>query len=125
MARRGHVRSLTMPGEDGRIRHIGAWHERASSAGLSLEREAAFAARWEAECDRGALQELFLRGAAMPGGDLEAENALLQVNQRDASVAATVIQWLGTHAGFAFLQSALDQCGYELSAKPVQDDPNH
>lgn len=36
---------------------------------------------------------------------------------RDAQVAETVIQWLGTNCGQAFLVSAMDKCGYEIKQK--------
>jgi uncharacterized membrane protein len=39
------------------------------------------------------------------------------VEKREAEVAATVIQWLGTNVGFGFLRRALEECGYEVVEK--------
>lgn len=36
------------------------------------------------------------------------------INQRDATIAATVVQWLGTNCGFCFLEKVLRRCGYRL-----------
>lgn len=43
---------------------------------------------------------------------------MLPMSQRDATLAATLIQWLGTKVGFCFLESALGRCGY----KSVRED---
>lgn len=37
---------------------------------------------------------------------------------RDAQVAATVIQWLGSQVGFNFLEEAMAASGYTIVAKP-------
>jgi hypothetical protein len=37
------------------------------------------------------------------------------VTARDAQVAATVIQWLGSGVGFDFLSEALESAGYKVS----------
>jgi hypothetical protein len=37
---------------------------------------------------------------------------------RDAQVAATVIQWLGSQVGFHFLEEAMTAAGYAIIAKP-------
>jgi hypothetical protein len=34
--------------------------------------------------------------------------------QRDARVAATVIQWLGTAVGYSFLKKCLEEAGFEI-----------
>lgn len=39
---------------------------------------------------------------------------LLPMTQRDATIAATLVQWLGTNVGFCFLEQALRRCGYEI-----------
>lgn len=36
------------------------------------------------------------------------------VTKREAEVAATVIQWLGTNVGFCWLETVLKSCGYSL-----------
>lgn len=38
-------------------------------------------------------------------------------SQRDAVVAATVVQWLGTSVGFDFLEKTLAQAGYKIQEK--------
>lgn len=68
-------------------------------------REKAFAAKWEHE-------------NPMPGqfGHQPFLNALVpDCTQRDAQVAATVIQWLGSEVGFNFLQEALEVAGYQIT----------
>lgn len=34
---------------------------------------------------------------------------------RDAQVAATIIQWLGSNVGFSFLHDALSRAGYRIT----------
>lgn len=65
------------------------------------QRERAFSQAWEALNSRPLstpLVSTLLDGA----------------NQAQASAAATVIQWLGSEVGFAFLTEALESAGYEL-----------
>lgn len=38
-------------------------------------------------------------------------------SQRDATVAATVIQWLGSPVGWSFLRETVEKCGYDLVRK--------
>lgn len=64
--------------------------------------ERAFAQDWEsANIVRPCLQEIL-------------DPALGHVTRRDRYVAATVIQWLGTNVGYAFLFQALHKGGYYL-----------
>lgn len=45
-------------------------------------------------------------------------NALVpDCTQRDAQVAATVIQWLGSEVGFNFLKEALGSVGYDITER--------
>ncbi len=37
--------------------------------------------------------------------------------KREAQIAATIFQWLGTNVGHAFLTSALDKAGYKIVEK--------
>lgn len=70
-------------------------------------REKALAAKWEIE-------------NPVPGqfGPQPILNALVpDCTQRDAEVAATVIQWLGSEVGFNFLQEALEPLGYEITER--------
>lgn len=42
------------------------------------------------------------------------EEPFVPITQRDATVAATAIQWLGTNVGFSYLETALRDAGYKL-----------
>lgn len=70
-------------------------------------RERALAKKWEAE-------------NPTPGqfGHQPILNALIpDCTQRDAQVAATVVQWIGSEIGFQFLQEALESVGYQITEK--------
>ena len=41
--------------------------------------------------------------------------------ERDAQVAATVIQWLGSPVGFCWLVETLEKAGYTLSQEPADE----
>lgn len=70
-------------------------------------REKALAAAWEAENPApGSLGHQPILNALVP-----------DCTQRDAQVAATVVQWLGSDVGFDFLQEALGKCGYEIAER--------
>lgn len=80
--------------------------------------EAAFAQEWLRinEAQPGLLETLLEAGECSPAHS----------PQRDAAVAATVIQWLGTNVGFGFLRSVLGEHGrYKLigSGGRVPPDP--
>ena len=84
-------------------------------------REEAFAAYWEEENQRrrwlnfgfGILQDLMIKRA--PVFSIFARVTWrLVINNRDAAICATVVQWLGTNVGMAFLETALKRCGYRL-----------
>lgn len=38
----------------------------------------------------------------------------VSITVKDRFVAATIIQWLGSNCGLAFLRSALNKCGYDM-----------
>jgi hypothetical protein len=42
------------------------------------------------------------------------------ITERDRIITATVIQWLGSNVGLAFLQESLRRCGYDVVKR---DDP--
>ena len=42
-------------------------------------------------------------------------------SQRDATVAATVVQWLGTNVGFCWLEETLTKAGYRVELKAQRD----
>jgi hypothetical protein len=86
------------------IQHVGYRAERVMWPSRDLER--AFAFRWlERNASDLTNLSLLLDGA---------EDEWRPVTQRDARVAATVIQWLGTNCGFNFLLETLRQTGYEV-----------
>lgn len=73
--------------------HTGLKAYRLGDDGPSSAREKAFAEQWQQEQNHDLLAYL-----------LGEPNHKGEVSERDAQVAATVIQWLGTHVGQAFLQ---------------------
>jgi hypothetical protein len=42
------------------------------------------------------------------------------ITERDRNIAATLIQWLGSNVGMAFLHESLRRCGYDVAKR---DDP--
>lgn len=73
--------------------HTGLKAYRLGDDGPSSAREKAFAEQWQQEQDHDLLA--YLLGEANHKGE---------VSERDAQVAATVIQWLGTSVGQAFVE---------------------
>jgi len=45
------------------------------------------------------------------------------IHQRDATIAATIVQWLGTNCGFAFLCEALKADGWDIRPVPGRQTP--
>lgn len=99
-----------------KLRHVSNEVDRC--AFNTLER--IFSEHWQREArPRGAvnsglglLQELFIRNKGV--GIFQHKTFDLLIGQRDATVAATVIQWLGTNCGFGFLSGVLRECGYDI-----------
>jgi hypothetical protein len=93
-------------------------------------REAAFVAEWEKENEpltgigtRGVLQALMVLEEPKPRRGywrclgplyLHWRRVPFIIRRRDAVIAATVIQWLGSNIGMDFLACALRRCGYEI-----------
>jgi hypothetical protein len=73
--------------------HTGLKAYRLGDDGPSSVREKAFAEQWQQEQNHDLLA--YLLGEA---------NLKAEVSERDAQVAATIIQWLGTSVGQSFLQ---------------------
>lgn len=73
--------------------HVGLNAHRLTDDGLSTDREKAFAEQWQAEQEQHLLAYL-----------LGENNQRGLVSDRDAAVAATVIQWLGSNVGNGFLE---------------------
>ena len=44
--------------------------------------------------------------------------AVTVINGRDRMIMATVVQWLGTNVGFAFLSDCLNKAGYAITRLP-------
>ena len=69
-------------------RHTGIHEHRIAESPL----EASIARRWRQDCERGLLDHILSCGGTA------------DVSLRDEAVAATVIQWLGSHVGQSFLR---------------------
>ena len=70
------------------MRHIGIHEHRLADNPL----EAKFAKRWRENCERGQLEQIL---------------SVTTVSDRDETVAATVIQWLGSPVGLSFVKAVL------------------
>lgn len=97
------------------VRHIGFRVERCRHGLL----ERVFAEKWLAENAQhrhsgGVLQTLFLRPDST---GRHYRPARLFINRRDAFVAATVVQWLGTNVGYGFLTDCLKRAGLVILDK--------
>jgi hypothetical protein len=104
------------------------WHDRETY----INRERVFAEEWEKDNPKRyegvsrTLECLFAvptpeghRGAwlsSLSGDGLYMRKAFgwRAPSYRDRVVAATVVQWLGTNVGFAFLETCLRKCGYTV-----------
>lgn len=89
------------------LAHVGFEAQRVVFPSGDLERTFAF--RWvERNREEWCLLDRLLSTEADPRGATE----------RDAKVAATVIQWLGTNVGFGFIRSCLEEAGYKIIETP-------
>lgn len=83
------------------------------------ELEKAFSDAWKKEnryrpginFGEGLLQDLFMQRTKFT------DYCHLRINPVHRYIAATVIQWLGTNCGFAFLQEVLEKKGYKIVKK--------
>lgn len=81
-------------------------------------REAAFAEQWQKDnfpragvnYGHGALQDMFIT----EGEPFRTRTIVEEITNRDRRIVATVIQWLGTNCGMAFLSASLEKCGYKI-----------
>lgn len=101
--------------------HHGLRPERTQGDFPQARRERGLAERWALENDRDPqLLGAILRGLdEAPGflaGDtpIPPEAPLPRLDQRDVTLAATLVQWLGTNVGFSFLAEALEDAGYSI-----------
>ena len=101
-----------MTRSDGPIEHIGVYAERLDAARKAMRREIVFSNHWKALCEKGLLQDLFLKSNVT---GIEADKQpLIKINQRDATIAATLIQFLGSPRGFTVLEKMLEEAGYRM-----------
>jgi hypothetical protein len=117
------------------LKHRGVDRHRLEWEHADLER--AFANTWEYEnikrpginYGHGILQDLMFNQRSREEGwliDVE-----YWISQREATIVATVIQWLGTNCGMAFLHTALKKAGWTVQkveperkyTKPKLPDP--
>lgn len=73
-------------------------------------REAAFAKKWEDENQDGHTILPHLLGIDKDRYRDTVQNGLDRVNERDATVAATIVQWLGSNVGMAFICEVANSC---------------
>lgn len=78
----------------------------------SNPREKIFADEWEDSAKN-------ILGYILSNSDSNRDDGIK--SQRDATIAATMMQWLGTPVGWNFLQQAVEKCGYELIKKEDKD----
>ena len=105
-----------------KIRHEGLHADRLKP-GRDNPREVAFANQWSYENDGGSGGNILACLLVNDHGDLTSVlsdkiERLAPFDQQSASVAATVVQWLGSNVGWCFLQESLARCGYEIVKKP-------
>lgn len=75
------------------LHHIGIHTHRLSENPM----EAAFAKKWRENCERGQLEQILRCGD------------IVSVSERDETVAATVIQWLGSPVGQSFVKAVMKE----------------
>lgn len=105
-----------------KLRHVGYRVERCRFGLL----ERIFCEEWQKECRParginfgfGLLQDLFIE-AARAGSPWAGIRFVLIPSQREAYIVATVVQWLGTNVGFAFLLKCLNKAG--LTIRPLRE----
>jgi len=93
--------------------HKGIWFDRTKVKDGTSPREKAFADTWKKEnvprrhfpfsnsCSR---LEMLMRDGSR----------LIPVSEESATAVATIVQWLGSNFGWAFLEAALHNAGYRI-----------
>ncbi len=108
-----------------KIEHVGIWTNRLE-AKANNPREVAFAEQWQKEnkvytdLDLPILQELFIKGNRHESIFAKVE-IIEKIDQRDARIVATVMQWLGSNCGMSYLHESLAKCGYKIVKIPRED----
>lgn len=96
-------------------------------------REVAFAAQWDQELEyHDILQTLCSQACGRndegavrvfdPFGVLYRRYPVGAITERDRVIAATLIQWLGSNVGLAFVTESLRRCGYVIEKKKTAED---
>lgn len=103
-----------------KIVHRSIRHERTKNCDL----EKALADAWERENERALLKQLMGNGQGLAVDALHRDPS---ITQRDADVAATVFQWLGTNVGSsvlleAYLESERGRRLIKARARRLKDD---
>ncbi len=93
------------------LEHVGYFSERIVWTDGDLERILAFG--W-LEMNRRYRGDCFLDLLLNNEGHDESQ----ETTQRDARVAATVVQWFGSNCGFGFMVDCLRKAGYQVSEQP-------
>lgn len=102
------------------VNNIGYMHHRMKYDCEQSQREKALARAWRKEnmCRSwlnsgfGILQDLFINTEHK---DRTYHFPITIITNRDRVIAATVIQWLGSNCGFAWLNDVMKKCGYKIS----------
>jgi hypothetical protein len=96
----------------------GMFHERIAENAANVKRnwnqtEGAFIENWTVGSGSYAkrLGQLFMNARI---------KERFKITNRDRFVAATVIQWLGSNCGMAFMKEALGKCGFEIVKREDQ-----
>jgi hypothetical protein len=114
-----------------KLDHTGIHASRCEHPSSALEK--AFAEQWRNENKTFGVLDALMRAADTvdqnvfsPLGDSRPYQFADGVTQRDATVAASIIQWLGSNVGRCFLEEALKRAGYQLirTGRSVRDDPS-
>ncbi len=116
------------------LKHEGL-HSRRLEPSQNNPREVAFSEQWKHENEVSHVLGVLL--SRQEGGHpfmpfTGTHVQLAPCDQHAASVAATVIQWLGSNVGMCFLEESLRQCGFRLQqaerttpeTAPVSNAPN-
>jgi len=136
---------VVIEGEPPVIVHRGALHDRVETPDCNYHgclREKAFADSWEAVNARDhILSALSIRPATQDDkqswrrlglgdrvkrswAEIDEARELTTgelYSQRDAVVAATIVQWLGTNVGFCWLEETLKKAGYDVTLTGQRD----
>lgn len=98
------------------MKHVGC-HANRLEPSQNNPREVAFAEHWAKENELSHVLAVILtrQEGGHPFMPFTGKTVELEpYDQHAATVAATVIQWLGSNIGFSFLETALAQCGYKI-----------